>query len=185
MSWPPCWRPPPVPSLPRVTDPALSPRRRKARMVRPGPPPDDLVVVLRATPGSLEAALDDIADAALQSAAIYVVEDGPIRCLLFGVSVFAVPAGGTPADVLDRFAAAPSYVEATVGALRVAGFPVIPTGANPDHYDVQLLDRVAENENRAAAAVKMAAMRVLAVAGPLRPNPAYAGGGPTMTEEPR
>jgi hypothetical protein len=125
-------------------------------MVRPGPPPGDLVVVLRATPGSLEVAIEEVAAAALQSAAVYVVEDGPGRYLLFGVSVFAVPAGGTPAHVLDRFAAAPSYVEATVGALRVAGFPVIPTGANPDHYDVQLLDRVAENENQAVAAVNMA-----------------------------
>jgi len=154
-------------------------------MVRPGPPPDDVVLVLRATPGSVETALSDLAAAALQSAAAYVVEDGPARYLLFGVSVFAVPAGGTSADVLGRFAAAPSYAEATVGTLREAGFQVIPTGGNPDHYDVQLLDRVVENDNRAAAAVRMAAMRMLAAAGPLRPNPAYAGGAPTMPEEPQ
>jgi len=115
----------------------------------------------------------------LQSAAVYVVEEGPVRYLLFGASVFAVPAGGTPLDVLSRFDAAPSYAEATVGALRVAGFRVIPTGGNSDHYDMQRLDRVGENDNRAAAAVRMAAMRILAVAGPLRPNPAYSGGAPT------
>jgi len=142
------------------------------------------MLVLRATPGSLEAAIDDIADAALRSAAVYVVEDGADRHLLFGVSVFAVPARGTPVDVLVRFDTAPTYIASTIGALREAGLRVIPTGANPDHYDVQLLDRVAEIDRRAAAAAKMATMRMLAAAGPLRRNPAYAGG-PTMTEEPR
>ena len=153
-------------------------------MVRPGPPPDDLVVVLRATPGSLEAALDDIADAAVRSAAVYVVEDGADRHLLFGVSVFAVPAGGTPADVLVRFDTAPTYAAATVGALREAGFRLIPTGGNPDHYDVQLLDRVDEDENRPADEVKVATARMLAAAGPLRPNPAYPGVAPMTPEEP-
>lgn len=76
-------------------------------MVRPGPPPDDLVLVLRATPGSVEAAVGDITAAALQSAAVYVVEDGTDRHLLLGVSVFAVPAGGNPAEVLVRFDTAP------------------------------------------------------------------------------
>jgi len=142
------------------------------------------VVVLRATPGSVEAAIDDIADAALRSAGVYVIEDGAERHLLFGVSVFALPAGGTPVDVLVRFDTAPTYIASTIGALREAGLRVIPTGANPDHYDVQLLDQVGENEDRVFAEVKMAATRMLAAAGPLRPNPAYADG-PTMTEEPR
>ncbi len=67
-------------------------------MVRPGPPHDELVVVLRATPGALDEALGNITDVALQSAAVYVIEEGVIeeggsRHVLFGVSVFAVLMG--------------------------------------------------------------------------------------------
>ena len=153
-------------------------------MVRPGPPPDDLVVVLRASPGSMEAAVDDITDAALQSAAVYVVEDGPARHPLFGVSVFAVPADGNPVDVLVRFDTAPTYVASTVGLLRESGFRVIPTGGNPDHYDVQLLDQVDEDDDRSPSEVKMAATRMLAAVGPHRPNPAYSGVAPMTPEEP-
>lgn len=153
-------------------------------MVRPGPPPEELVVVLRATPGAIDEALVNITDAALQSAAVYVVEEGGARHVLFGVSVFAVPHGATPLDILIRFDAAPAYVEATVGALRSAGFGVIPTGGNLDHFDVQLLACVGEDDVRGSAEVRMAAARLLAVAGPLRPNPAYAGRAPMTPEEP-
>jgi len=153
-------------------------------MVRPGPPPDDLVIVLRATPGALDEALVNITAAALQSAAVYVVEEGGARHVLFGVSVFAVPTGATPVDVLIRFDAAPAYAQATVGALRTAGLGVIPTGGNLDHFDVQLLDGVREDDMRGSAEVRMAAARLLAVAGQLRPNPAYAGRAPMTPEEP-
>lgn len=153
-------------------------------MVRPGPPPDDLVVVLRATPGALQEAIADIAAAAIRSAAVYVVEKAGARHLLFGVSVFAVADGGNRRDVLLRFDTAPTYAQATVGALRSAGFRVIPTGGNLEHYDVQLVDGVAEEDDTGSAEVMMAAARLLAVAGPLRPNPAYAGAAPLTPEEP-
>ena len=99
--------------------------------------------------------------------------------------MFAVPAGGNPAEVLVRFDTAPTYVASTIRALRDAGVRVIPTGGNADHYDVQLIDRVGENEDRAFPEVKMAAARMLAAAGPLRPNPAYSGVAPMTPEDPR
>jgi hypothetical protein len=61
---------------------------------------------------------------------------------------------------------------------------VIPTGGNLDHYDVHLLDGVAEEDEREPAEARTAAARLLAAAGPLRPNPAYAGGAATTPEEP-
>ncbi|MGI9079380.1 MAG: hypothetical protein ACR2GF_00920 [Acidimicrobiales bacterium] len=61
---------------------------------------------------------------------------------------------------------------------------MIPTGGNLEHYDVQLVDGVAEEDDTGSAEVMMAAARLLAVAGPLRPNPAYAGAAPLTPEEP-
>ncbi len=55
---------------------------------------------------------------------------------------------------------------------------------NLDHFDVQLLDGVREDDTRGSAEVRMAAARLLAVAGPLRPNPAYAKRAPMPPEEP-
>ena len=49
-----------------------------------------------------------------------------------------------PRGVLDRFRAAPMFVEAPVGAIRAAGFEVIPTGTGADHFDVQLIVGVTE-----------------------------------------
>ena len=79
--------------------------------------------------------------------------------------------------VLRRFTQAPRYVAITVGDLRAAGFDVIPTGTNPDHYDVQLIAGRIERESVEATdeELRAAAAQFLWAAGPLTPNPAYAG----------
>lgn len=118
-----------------------SPRRRKVRLVREEVP-DDTVLVVRATPGDREQAVRSIAEDAGLSGEIYVIElvDG-YREVLHGVSVFARRPGVTVSEVLARFPVAPCYLETSSGRLRAAGFPVHPTGTNPDHYDVQLVTR--------------------------------------------
>jgi hypothetical protein len=139
--------------------------------------PDDLVVVVRATPASVEATVEDIAVDALESGRTYAVQDeAGEREPLFGVSVFARRPEVPVAEALARFDEAPSYLEARVGVLRSAGFVVLPTGANADHFDVQLLPGHAdEDAGEPVVAVRDAAARLVAAAGELRRNPAYAG----------
>lgn len=112
--------------------------RRKVRMLRDERPPDDLVVLVRAAPASVAETVADITEAALDSSARYVVGDEGSREILFGVSVFAVRDADVSA-VLGRFRAAPTYLAVAVGVLRAAEFPVLSTGTNPAHFDVQLL----------------------------------------------
>ena len=143
------------------------------------------MIVIRATPNSRTEAAEQIADSASLSARVYVIElaEG-IRHVLFGVSVFAHPDGQDVSTVLDRFAAAPMFVEAPVGALRRAGFEVLPTGENPNHYDIQLLGGVTEDEPTPSdEVIRAAAARLLDAAGDLRPNPSYAGSADNQSEE--
>ena len=167
-----------------MTTPPPSPHRLKVRMVRSEGAPHDLLVVVRATPGVLAAAIDDVVATAAESAGTYVVprQGGGLE-VLFGVSVYALRPGIDPLEVLGRFPYAPAYVAATVGALAVAGFGVLPTGANPDHFDVQLLPGRSEASAVGAAELRSAAERLLAAAGELRPNPAYAEGADVLSEE--
>jgi hypothetical protein len=152
-------------------------------MVRPGEPPDDLVVVVRATPSSLPEAGDDIANAARLSAEVYVLErDDKSRELLYGVSVYARRPGAEP-DVLVRFSASPCFLQVTVGLLTAAGFPVVPTGADPDHFDVQLVPDRLEGHPADDASVMRAAARLVSRAGDLHANPFYAGEGEHAPEE--
>ncbi len=111
------------------------------------------------------------------SASVYVVEGrGGDRELLFGVSVFAHRPGIAAVDVLLRFPGALAYVEAPVGVIRAAGFAVLATGSDRDHFDVQLLSGIREgNQAPVESAVRKAAARLLDAAGELRPNPLYAG----------
>ena len=167
-----------------MTTPPPSPYRLKVRMVRSEGPPDDLLVVVRATPGVVAAAIDAVVATAAESAGTYVVpRPGGGLEVLFGVSVYALRPGIDPLEVLGRFPYAPAYVAATVGALAVAGFGVLPTGANPDHFDVQLLPGRSEGSAVGAAELRSAAERLLAAAGELRPNPAYAEGADVLSEE--
>jgi hypothetical protein len=95
---------------------------------------------------------------------------------LYGVSVFARP-GVSPTAVLRRFASSPFYLEATAGDLRKAGFDVLPTGANPDHFDVLLVDgRHPDEPLLPVAELRVAAERLVTLCGEPRANPAYPGG---------
>lgn len=141
--------------------------------------------MIRATPRSRLQAADQIADSASLSAGVYVIElpDGR-RELLFGVSVFARPTGQDLSVILDRFAAAPMFVEAAVGTLRHAGFDVIPTGENPSHYDIQLLPGITEDQPAPSdELIRAAAEHLLDVAGDPQPNPSYAGDSDRSPEE--
>jgi hypothetical protein len=166
-----------------VTEASEGPRRRKVRHVRPGDVPHDLVVVIRASPASRAGAAEDIAEAARLSSEVNVVEhqDG-FREVLYGVSVYARRPGVEP-DVLSRFKAAPAYLAAPVGRLRAAGFPVLPTGAHPDHFDVQLVPGRGERDLVTDDAVTTAARRLVDTAGDLQPNPFYAGAGDESPED--
>jgi hypothetical protein len=144
-------------------------------MLRDEAPPDDLLVVLRATPSDVDEAISEIADDAGESANVYVVTIDGRTELLHGVSVFAQRDGVGVNLVLERFAYAPRYCSARVGDLRGAGFEVLPTGANPDHFDVQLIpSRSVDGGPADRVSLLGAARRMVQVAGDLLPNPAYA-----------
>lgn len=169
--------------MPETSPP--SPRRRKLRMVREGEAPGDLVVVVRAAPATVAETVEDMVTAAEFSAEAYVVvrHDGA-RELLYGISVYA-RRPDADSDVLRRFSASPSYFEVSVGLLRAAGFPVLPTGADRDHHDVQLVPGSLEEDPADRALVTLAASRLVARAGDLQPNPFYAGGGEHSLEASR
>lgn len=152
-------------------------RGRKHRLVRAAEEPHDVLLVIRAAPADREAAVDAMVEDAELSARQYVVEVVPgSREVLYGVSVFARRPGDEVAAVLDRFTGAPAYLEVAVGDLRGAGFGVYPTGANSDHFDVQLIGGLREGDPGASASdLRDAAVHVLAVGGSLKANPAYAG----------
>ena len=68
------------------------------------------------------------------------------------------------------------FVEAPVGTVRAAGFEVVPTGTDADHFDVQLIAGVAGPDVLPSEAeLRAAATRLLDAAGELQPNPSYAG----------
>jgi hypothetical protein len=95
---------------------------------------------------------------------------------LYGVSVFAVPPDLGVRAVLSRFAAWPFYLAATVGELRSSGFQVLPTGIDPDHFDVVLVDgELPDRPLLPLAALEVAARRLVEACRELRPNPSYAG----------
>jgi hypothetical protein len=148
-----------------------------SRLVRAGETPHDLLLVIRAKPADRDRFVAAMVEDAELSARQYVVERMTgSRNVLYGVSVFARRPGVDVAAVLDRFTGAPSYLEVAVGVLRGAGFEVYPTGTNADHFDVQLLGGLHEDDPAASyLGLEQAALRVLAVGGPLKPKPAYAG----------
>jgi hypothetical protein len=127
-------------------------------------------------PSDRAVAVAAITDDAEESARVYVVAEADTNVILHGVSVFAHRNGVDVNDVLRRFPFAPSYVTATVGRVRDEGFEVLATGANVDHFDIQLIPaRTVDDGPADRRSLVAAASRVLDVAGELRPNPAYAG----------
>ncbi len=135
---------------------------------------------VRQTRSVINCHLEDMVRDARYSGDTYALArtDGE-REILYGVSVFAIRGDTTAADVLERFSASPNYLAVAVGKLRSAGFEVVATGANPDHFDVQLVrgvpaDAPARTVDDAELASRAAAL--LRLAGSLAPNPAYAGG---------
>lgn len=152
------------------------PRRRKLRSVRDEARVDDRVELVRAVPVGGQRALRTAALDAAESGRTYVIQ-GPsgVREVLYGLSVYAVRGPGGIAAVMERFRQAPMVAVVTAGALRRAGFDLIATGSNPDHYDVQLLPGWLEEVTEATdEELHVAVARFLDVAGPLHPNPAYA-----------
>ncbi|MEO5840297.1 MAG: hypothetical protein ABIQ73_08310 [Acidimicrobiales bacterium] len=144
-------------------------------------PAGDTIVVIRATPLNVDATIDDIAEAATESAEAYEVTAGDRREVLYGVSVFSAQDDNETLAILERFDAAESYLMARVDSLRQAGFAVFATGARADHFDVQLLGGRTDRDQAASSEeISDAARRLVEIAGPLRPNPFYAGeqGGP-------
>jgi hypothetical protein len=130
-------------------------------------------------------AVEQMAESAEVSARVYVVERPGRRAeLLYGVSVFAHRQDRDRLAILERFATAPMFVEAPVHVIRASGFEVIPTGENPDHFDVQLMADVNEGDATPSEnEVRGTARRLLDAAGDLRPNPAYSGGTGNPSEE--
>jgi hypothetical protein len=120
--------------------------------------------------------VEEVVERALLSAAVYVVAQASERQLLYGVSVFAHRQDEDAVGILERLRAAPMFVEAPVGVIRAAGFEIIPTGQSPDHFDRQLIAGVTETERpRPEGEVRAAAIRLLDIAGEMRPNPFYTG----------
>ena len=68
----------------------------------------------------------------------------------FAVSVYAVPAGGVAALATgrDHLARYGSIARSSAGRPRAAGFPLLPTHRDPQHYDVILADQRAPTLDR-------------------------------------
>lgn len=144
-------------------------------MLRSATPPDDATLLIRAVLASAEDTVMDIARAAADAAEVYDVELVGERVALYGVSVFArSPAVGLT-DLLQRFAGAPYFLEATVGELQAVGLRVLPTGANPAHFEVLLVDRSPGMRSLSAPDLEPAARRLVDLCGDPHPNPFYAG----------
>jgi hypothetical protein len=80
---------------------------------------------------------------------------------------------------------APDILDAAVGRLRAAGFPVLPTGTHVDHFDVQLVAGHGEADPAIDEVITAAAWRLVAAAGDLLANPFYAGTGDASPEDSR
>ena len=124
-----------------------------SRIVREGPPPDDLLLVVRGGRESLS-------DAILERA----TTDSWETYRFFGVSVF-----GVADDDLSRLSAREPAIRrraevrvARVGALRGGGFEVVATFGNPAHYSVVMAE---------ASASMFQAVR--SCFSPPQPNPGY------------
>jgi hypothetical protein len=143
--------------------------------VRDEPLAADTLVVLRAAAADMQRTVRNAVTDATESGLTYVIvrNDGT-REILYSISVFAQRDGRSVAETLRTFSWAPRYLRFTVGEIRAPGFDIVATGANPDHFDVQLLPgRTDSDAAPLAEELQSAAARLLSRAGELRPNPAY------------
>ena len=163
-----------------VAGEVTSGKRRKSRLLRDERPAPDAVVVIRAAAADRDRTIRNAVEDAVDSGATYVViqPDGS-RVVLYGISVFAQREGVAAEEVLRLFPRSPSFLGLSVGAIRTAGFEVLPTGSNPNHYDVQLLPGRIESVDPEGGREELrgAVLRLLLAAGELHPNPTYAGEG--------
>ena len=165
------------------------PRKRRVRQQRPGDDPVTVLAVLRAAPGADRAQLiAETIDDALDMAGLYAVDVGGRVEVLFGVSLWELPAEGEEVSVLRRFPAAPIYFRLHPRDLASEGIPTYPTG-QPGHYEAQLLPGRPHPQNPdpledpdLPSELLAAATRFIIVAGQPLPNPAYTGSG--SEEEP-
>jgi hypothetical protein len=94
-------------------------------------PAGDLIVVIRATPLTVDAAIDDIAEAAAVSAEAYEVMAGDRREVLYGVSVFSAQDDIETLAILERFDAAESYLMAGSTCYEVSASQCSPPAPVP------------------------------------------------------
>ncbi|MGH9039671.1 MAG: hypothetical protein ACRDZ3_05515 [Acidimicrobiia bacterium] len=142
-----------------------------------------VLAVLRAAPGTDRAQLiAETIDDALDMAGLYAVDAGGRVEVLFGVSLWELPAEGEEVSVLRRFPAAPVYFRLHPRDLAAEGIPTYPTG-QPGHYEAQLLPGRSHPqtpdplEDPDLPFELLAATRFVIVAGQPLPNPAYTGSG--------
>ncbi|MGH9089760.1 MAG: hypothetical protein ACRDZR_00025 [Acidimicrobiales bacterium] len=139
-----------------------------------------LVAVVRAAPGDLEAVVEDLADDAAESGIEAVIPGSTgAREILYGVSVWGYRSEEELRGLLAaRFPNEPSILIFDPLVLGDAGFPVLPTGSNEMHFDVQLVSgRTGEEAGHEATPdeLRAAAERLVALRRELRDNPAYPG----------
>ena len=98
-------------------------------MVRPEGSPDELLVVVRATPANRDVAVAKIADDAEKSARVYVVAEREAMVVLHGGSVCAHRDGVALVDLLRRFPVSSARVghRRAVEGRRIAVYPRAPT----------------------------------------------------------
>ena len=128
-----------------VVSAAAGPGRRKLRLVRSGDGPMIFKSFSAARPATSPRASRTSWSRAARSRTYVIDQDGS-RSVLYGVSVFVLGEDGVPRGASSRFAMAPGFIRAAVGTIRRAGFEVLPTGENRDHFDIQLLSGRSETE---------------------------------------
>lgn len=166
-----------------------TPRRRRRRLVRPDADPAEVLALLRAAPTDVEAIIADVLDGALWMAERYVWAPHDTTELLFGVSLWELPALGAEAVVLARFPEVPTYLRYHPTTLEGAGLPLLAGGNDAQHWEAQLLPGVGEavpdplEDPAVHFRLREAARDFVALGGEPQPNPAYHGGG--QQEQPR
>lgn len=99
-------------------------------LVRPEPPPDDLVVVVRGGPLTAQ----KIVEHAIRQQAVFTYQGAPMTAISVDLSI-----EGWPLERIlrERMWSRSQYATTTVGHLRAAGFELVATSSAP-HFSVVL-----------------------------------------------